>query len=88
VGRARQSWQPRAASPAADGRRRGLSVTASIGVATTDDPTHIATLVRSADQRLYEAKRAGRDRVVGEDREGSVRPAGGEQRRRARAARG
>ncbi len=42
----------------------GLSVTASVGVAYTDDPAGLAALTRSADQRLYEAKRAGRDRVV------------------------
>ncbi len=43
----------------------GLSVTASAGVAATNDPVRIAGLTRSADERLYRAKRAGRDRVVG-----------------------
>jgi diguanylate cyclase (GGDEF)-like protein len=43
----------------------GLTVTASAGVAATDDPGRIAALTRTADERLYEAKRAGRDRVVG-----------------------
>jgi diguanylate cyclase (GGDEF)-like protein len=43
----------------------GLTVTASVGVASTDDPDRFAALARSADQRLYEAKRSGRDRVVG-----------------------
>jgi diguanylate cyclase (GGDEF)-like protein len=43
----------------------GLAVTASVGVASTNDPSQLATLARSADQRLYEAKRGGRDRVVG-----------------------
>jgi diguanylate cyclase (GGDEF)-like protein len=43
----------------------GLSVTASAGVAATDDPEGIAALTRTADERLYQAKRAGRDRVVG-----------------------
>jgi diguanylate cyclase (GGDEF)-like protein len=42
----------------------GLVVTASVGVASTDDPDRLAVLARSADQRLYEAKRSGRDRVV------------------------
>jgi diguanylate cyclase (GGDEF)-like protein len=42
----------------------GLAVTASVGVASTDDPSDVADLARSADQRLYEAKRLGRDRVV------------------------
>ncbi len=42
----------------------GLSVTASAGVAATNDPARIAALTRTADERLYQAKRAGRDRVV------------------------
>ncbi len=46
----------------------GLAVTASVGVASTDDPDKLAALARSADQRLYEAKRLGRDRVVGASR--------------------
>jgi diguanylate cyclase (GGDEF)-like protein len=46
------------------GLAEGLSVTASAGVAATDDPDRIAALTRTADERLYEAKRAGRDRVV------------------------
>ncbi|HWT94671.1 MAG TPA: diguanylate cyclase [Solirubrobacteraceae bacterium] len=40
----------------------GLAVTASAGVASGDDA---AALSRVADARLYEAKRGGRDRVVG-----------------------
>jgi diguanylate cyclase (GGDEF)-like protein len=51
----------------------GLTVTASVGVASTDDPAQLQALARSADQRLYEAKRSGRDRVVGESRERSER---------------
>jgi diguanylate cyclase (GGDEF)-like protein len=42
----------------------GLNVTASLGMATTDDPTDLEAVIRLADQRLYEAKRNGRDRVV------------------------
>jgi diguanylate cyclase (GGDEF)-like protein len=42
----------------------GLNVTTSLGVATTDDPTDLEAVIRLADQRLYEAKRNGRDRVV------------------------
>jgi diguanylate cyclase (GGDEF)-like protein len=51
----------------------GLAVTASVGVASTDDPDQLAALTRSADQRLYEAKRSGRDRVVSESHENSSR---------------
>ncbi len=44
-----------------------LPVTASIGVATyTAGPMSPAALLASADERLYAAKRAGRDRVIGE----------------------
>jgi diguanylate cyclase (GGDEF)-like protein len=42
----------------------GLTVTASVGVATAADPDDLEALVRVADQRLYAAKRGGRDRVV------------------------
>ncbi len=42
----------------------GLSVTTSLGVATTDDAHDLEAVIRLADQRLYEAKRSGRDRVV------------------------
>jgi len=44
----------------------GLSVTASLGVATTDRPNDLEAVIRLADGRLYEAKRNGRDRVVSE----------------------
>ncbi len=44
----------------------GLSVTASIGVAFTDAASDLEPLVNLADQRLYDAKRAGRNCVVGE----------------------
>lgn len=46
----------------------GLTVTASVGVASTNDPQQLAALARAADQRLYDAKRAGRDRVVSASR--------------------
>jgi two-component system, cell cycle response regulator len=42
----------------------GLNVTTSLGMATTDDPTDLEAVIRLADQRLYEAKRNGRDQVV------------------------
>ena len=43
-----------------------LPITASIGVATCpDDGTDLAALFAAADARLYQAKAAGRDRVVG-----------------------
>ncbi len=43
----------------------GLEVTTSIGVASTHDPSDLEGMVKLADQRLYDAKRSGRDRVVG-----------------------
>ena len=42
----------------------GMDVTASLGMATTDNAHDLETLIRLADQRLYEAKRNGRDQVV------------------------
>jgi diguanylate cyclase (GGDEF)-like protein len=42
----------------------GLAVTTSIGIASTDDPHDLEALVKLADERLYAAKRDGRDRVV------------------------
>ena len=42
----------------------GLAVTASIGLACSTGETDVETLAKLADRRLYEAKRAGRDRVV------------------------
>jgi len=43
-----------------------LAVTASIGVASSESPDDTAeTLLKRADEALYEAKRAGRNRVVG-----------------------
>lgn len=47
-----------------DGVAPGLTVTTSVGVASADDANNLRMLTEVADQRLYEAKRAGRDRVV------------------------
>jgi diguanylate cyclase (GGDEF)-like protein len=41
-----------------------LTVTASVGVATTHALKDLGSLVKLADERLYQAKRAGRDRIV------------------------
>ncbi len=50
------------------GHDRPLSITASIGVATTTDPMETAEgLLRRADEALYAAKRAGRNRVCSAD---------------------
>jgi diguanylate cyclase (GGDEF)-like protein len=43
----------------------GLTVTSSVGVACTVDPNEVRALLAAADERLYEAKHAGRDVVVG-----------------------
>jgi len=45
-----------------DGSR--LTVTASFGIATKDDLDSAEELIAAADEALYEAKRAGKDRVV------------------------
>jgi diguanylate cyclase (GGDEF)-like protein len=42
----------------------GMTLTASIGVATAETAGDLRALTEIADRRLYEAKRAGRDRVV------------------------
>ncbi len=42
----------------------GLVVTMSVGVATCEGRQEVATLLRLADARLYQAKRLGRNRVV------------------------
>jgi diguanylate cyclase (GGDEF)-like protein len=42
----------------------GLAITASIGVVAGDGRTPMADLLQVADARLYEAKRAGRNRVA------------------------
>jgi len=43
----------------------GLRITTSIGVVSAPDATDMGALARGADERLYAAKRAGRDRAVG-----------------------
>jgi two-component system cell cycle response regulator len=54
-----------AAEPFRIGHAHALDVTASVGVATLEHPQESAdTLFRRADQALYAAKRAGRNRVV------------------------
>jgi diguanylate cyclase (GGDEF)-like protein len=42
----------------------GMRVTMSVGVETAADTSDLESLATRADRRLYEAKRAGRDRVV------------------------
>ena len=44
--------------------RSGMQVTASIGVAEFIPGDSVANLVERADRKLYEAKRAGRNRIV------------------------
>ncbi|WP_157958651.1 MULTISPECIES: GGDEF domain-containing protein [Salinicola] len=43
-----------------------LSVTLSMGIATSDEGLHLRDLIELADRRLYAAKSAGRDQVVAE----------------------
>ena len=43
----------------------GLTVTTSVGVSSARDHNDIERLLQLADQRLYAAKRAGRDQIVG-----------------------
>lgn len=45
-------------------RERRCSISVSVGCATLDRPTGFSELFRIADERLYMAKRAGRNRVV------------------------
>jgi diguanylate cyclase (GGDEF)-like protein len=42
----------------------GLSLTASVGVASAEDAVDLDDLARAADRRLYDAKSSGRDRVA------------------------
>jgi diguanylate cyclase (GGDEF)-like protein len=52
----------RIAAPVADGPAR-IAVTVSLGVAAQDGPADAAVLLRAADEALYRAKLAGRNRV-------------------------
>jgi diguanylate cyclase (GGDEF)-like protein len=45
----------------------GLTVTTSVGVASSHDARDLAAVVQLADQRLYQAKHAGRDCVISGD---------------------
>ncbi len=42
----------------------GMRLTASVGLATAEDASNLVALAELADDRLFEAKRSGRDRVV------------------------
>jgi len=42
----------------------GIRVTASIGLALADGDSEMGDLLKTADARLYSAKRSGRNRVV------------------------
>lgn len=42
----------------------GIAVTASFGIATTGTAREVSQLVRSADEQLFKAKRAGKNRVL------------------------
>jgi diguanylate cyclase (GGDEF)-like protein len=70
---------------ALSGARPGdLPVTISIGVAAArGEDVNYDALFRAADAALYEAKRAGRDRVVVAGDESDIQVAGGQARRRA-----
>jgi diguanylate cyclase (GGDEF)-like protein len=58
-------------------RAQPASVTVSIGVAIwPDDGENPAEILRCADQRLYQAKEQGRDRVIGPTPHHHPRPAG------------
>ena len=56
----------------------GEPITASVGIAEriADECPIWPSLIRIADQRMYAAKRAGRNRVVGPERDRSMRPTG------------
>lgn len=49
----------------------GLRVTLSMGLACIEDAVDPAALWAAADERLYRAKKTGRNRVVGVDEPGA-----------------
>ncbi|MCM0019188.1 MAG: diguanylate cyclase, partial [Tagaea sp.] len=50
-----------------DGKPEGLSITISVGVAAAEEGVEdMSGLIRAADEALYRAKEAGRDRVAGD----------------------
>ena len=53
------------------GEVHGLTITATFGVSGWRDGDTIDSMVQRADRRLYAGKRAGRDRVIGEDGPGA-----------------
>jgi diguanylate cyclase (GGDEF)-like protein len=50
----------------------GVKLTCCVGIASAPAPQDLAALLRLADQRLYEAKNSGRDRIVGRSAETRV----------------
>ena len=71
------------------GRAKPASVTVSIGVAIwPDDGDTPAEVLRCADQRLYQAKEQGRDRVVGPTAPPRPRPVEEPREERPNSARG
>jgi diguanylate cyclase (GGDEF)-like protein len=54
----------------------GLTVTTSVGVAFTAEAAEVGTLSALADERLYEAKRRGRNQVVGSTQDDTPQPSG------------
>jgi diguanylate cyclase (GGDEF)-like protein len=53
------------ADQAWDAIGEGVKLTCCVGIASAQAPENLAALLRVADQRLYEAKNGGRDRIVG-----------------------
>lgn len=57
-------------------RERGIELTASVGaIVFTTAPQSVDAMLAAADAHMYEAKRAGRDRVVVTDLNGATGPA-------------
>ena len=65
--------------PAGDRSGKPVQVTLSIGVANwPDDGPRIHLVLAAADARLYEAKRRGRNRIVGPAQDAELREVGAE----------